>query len=342
MLGDILKYLVFATILSSCAPGFRAGLMTGLPGTSANPAENQRPPTPLGPVDNGHPHDTKDTSHHPVLPSAGNSQNDFCDKIRLKSPRFNFDLSALQDSKEKLAMTLTSAHRPDPETQNQFICRLLPIALRLNKEIFRQRLEVQRLRAKSNAGQIALPSEKLWLNELAKAYGLQRGQGAQELLARVDVIPLTLLLVQAALESNWGTSLAARQDNNFFGMHGLMKDPTCRRVTDKVCLRSFASPELGVGAYMAYMNTSIGGTSQFLVHFRSARALMRSSSQDLDAIKLARTLTAYSQLGASAYVARLGATIHAEPQIAAYEFNEQHEISEYKSGDGGVESPVLP
>lgn len=64
--------------------------------------------------------------------------------------------------------------------------------------------------------QVAIARDQaLFINELCRKY---RTQDAEELLNRVNVLPVSLMLAQGALESSWGSSRFANQANNLFGM----------------------------------------------------------------------------------------------------------------------------
>ena len=60
-------------------------------------------------------------------------------------------------------------------------------------------------------------NDLLWLNALASQYRLTEYNDYQELLRRVDILPIELILSQSANESMWGESRFARKGNNLFG-----------------------------------------------------------------------------------------------------------------------------
>ncbi len=60
-----------------------------------------------------------------------------------------------------------------------------------------------------------LPEEVQHVGELTSKY---RNTNAAQLLKRVDVVPVSLILAQGAIESSWGTSRFASLGNNLFGM----------------------------------------------------------------------------------------------------------------------------
>ena len=116
------------------------------------------------------------------------------------------------------------------------------------------------------------------------------------LLERVDAIPVSLVLAQAANESAWGTSRFAVDGNNLFGqwcyVQGCGFVPYERASDADHEVRRFRSINAGVRAYFRNLNTHPSYT-----HFRRMRARMRSQERALDPIQLAYGLASYSQRG---------------------------------------------
>ena len=117
-----------------------------------------------------------------------------------------------------------------------------------------------------------------------------------ELLVRVDIIPVSLALAQAANESAWGTSRFAREGNNIFGQWcfdegcGLVPGQRADDASHEV--RSFSSVEASVRAYFRNLNTN--PTYEYL---RELRAQMRMKGKPLDSRALAQGLLRYSERG---------------------------------------------
>ncbi len=143
--------------------------------------------------------------------------------------------------------------------------------------------------------------EREWLFDLARAYAVNTSVTSDrlitdELLLRVDVIPVSLVLAQAANESAWGTSRFALEGNNIFGQWcyeagcGIVPNRRVAGATHEV--RRFDSIEAAVRGYFLNINTHhlYGG-------FREQRALLRRLGMVLDPILLARGLDRYSQRG---------------------------------------------
>jgi Bax protein len=133
--------------------------------------------------------------------------------------------------------------------------------------------------------------------------GLDQRALVRELVRRVDELPVSLVLAQAANESAWGTSRFAREGNNIFGQWcfdegcGLIPSRRGKGATHEV--RAFASIEASVRAYFRNLNTN-----RSYEDLRELRAAMRMQDLALDAMVLARGLTRYSERGL-AYVNEL-------------------------------------
>lgn len=152
-----------------------------------------------------------------------------------------------------------------------------------------------------NGGALTVSSRD-WLLDIAARYEVAeadfgtRQAWLDELLFRVDVVPTSLALAQAANESAWGTSRFVREGNNVFGQWCF--DPGCGIVpaqrqsgaTHEV--RSFATLHDAMEAYFLNINTN--ENYQF---FRELRQTMKLQQRELDSLVLAFGLNRYSQRG---------------------------------------------
>ena len=116
------------------------------------------------------------------------------------------------------------------------------------------------------------------------------------LLRRVDVVPVALVLAQAAQESGWGTSRFALESNNLFGIWTWNEDagsvPMNRPDDATNMVRVYPDIEASVRAYLHNINIGFAYTD-----FRDLRAAMRSAGKPLDAFALAGALDRYSTAG---------------------------------------------
>ncbi|MDP2379868.1 MAG: glucosaminidase domain-containing protein [Pseudohongiella sp.] len=177
-----------------------------------------------------------------------------------------------------------------------------------NQGILRTRAALEPMWQVVSSGQRLSDVEYLTLLDIAEQYRLDAAELSErqvlaELMKRVDIIPTSLVLAQAANESAWGMSRFAREGNNIFGQWcfdagcGLVPARRGQNATHEV--RSFASIEASVNAYFLNLNTNSNYQDM-----REMRAQMRVQNRPLDSLVLARGLTRYSQRG-MAYVSEL-------------------------------------
>lgn len=129
----------------------------------------------------------------------------------------------------------------------------------------------------------------------------------QGLIVRVDIIPNSLVLAQAANESAWGTSRFAREGNNFFGQWCYSKGcgivPKRRSASARHEVKRFTSVADSVHAY--FMNINTFPSYQ---NFRRIRARLRAAEEPIDGLSLSEGLRHYSQRGMD-YIEELKAMI---------------------------------
>jgi Bax protein len=197
----------------------------------------------------------------------------------------------------------------DTDTKKQiFFDFLQPYVDAKNGEVQRQRQQLLGMMEKMRAGYVLDIEEMLFLRKLSREYevptdDLQDRDFLQLLLRRVDVIPPSLVLAQAANESAWGTSRFAQEGYNFFGQWCYEKGcglvPDRRRPSDNHEVKSFVSVEAAVHAYFQNLNTfpSYQG-------LRRIRHDLRENAQPIDGISLSEGLRSYSERG-DAYIDEL-------------------------------------
>ena len=129
---------------------------------------------------------------------------------------------------------------------------------------------------------------------------------AEQLLRRVDTIPVALALAQAAIESGWGTSRFARQGNALFGQWAWTDSAGMRPLAasnGRAVVRSFGSLLESVRAYMHNLNTHPN-----YQRFRMARQRLSPQNKSIKAGTLATYLDSYAEIG-MAYVEKLRAVM---------------------------------
>ncbi|HUH38610.1 MAG TPA: glucosaminidase domain-containing protein [Spongiibacteraceae bacterium] len=184
-----------------------------------------------------------------------------------------------------------------------FFDYLLPWVRCENDVLLHQADTVAALREQS----LLQPAQQAWLRELCQHY-LPAEQCApsvdwNELSLRVGAVPASLVLVQAANESGWGTSRFAREANNLFGQwcfaEGCGLVPFQQRDGFHYEVRHYANVSESLRSYMHNLNTHTRYQS-----FRKLRYRFRSESRQLSGVQLAEGLEGYSERG-EAYIREL-------------------------------------
>ncbi|MBF0268138.1 MAG: glucosaminidase domain-containing protein [Alphaproteobacteria bacterium] len=183
-----------------------------------------------------------------------------------------------------------------------FLRAMLPLVLSMNETIQADRKRLLAYAERVKAGLRIIPAERDWLNDLFLRYDVEDND-LFALLKRVDVIPPSLALAQAAEESGWGTSRFAQQGNALFGQwtqsEGKGLVPTERARNATYAVRSFGSLAEAVKSYAHNLNTH-----NAYAEFRDARFAAREADQPLDGYQLSEALHRYSERG-DEYVATL-------------------------------------
>jgi Bax protein len=135
--------------------------------------------------------------------------------------------------------------------------------------------------------------EKQNLLLIQKRYKLNPKDALETYLYYVDIIPPSLVLAQAAVESGWGKSRFVKQANNIFGQwtwsgKGLV--PNSRDSGKKHKIKIFDSLQSSVRGYMINLNVGWG-----YKNFRDLRNHLRISKAPISGIVLSKTLINYSQ-----------------------------------------------
>lgn len=173
--------------------------------------------------------------------------------------------------------------------KKQFIATILPLILRVNELILEDRAKIERLMSQDDFTQ----DDEAWLLQIAQEYRLEAKTTAHinfpKLLLRVDTIPPSLALAQAAIESGWGTSRFAQQANALYGQWtwsdndsaGLV--PLGREEGQRHRIKSFPYLIQSVSSYALNLNSHVAYTD-----LRKNRAINPNS------INLTNSLIAYS------------------------------------------------
>jgi Bax protein len=177
-----------------------------------------------------------------------------------------------------------------------FIKSTLTLISRVNALIEQERQRVISLRDQIVMGQKLALEDSAWLSITAERYGLE-SVDLGELLKRVDIVPPSLAIAQAAEESGWGTSRFAREGNALFGQRAYREHkkgivPKKRPDGSKFRVRAFDHLIDGVKAYAHNLNSHFAYEA-----FRDRRAVMRTVTDHIDGYTLAGSLLRYSERG---------------------------------------------
>ena len=171
-----------------------------------------------------------------------------------------------------------------------FIQIVLPLIIEENNNIKLDRNTLFTIINKSNNSN----SEKQWLEKKYKQYGVKSGD-LSSLKIRMDEIPVSLAIAQAAKETGWGTSRFALEGNALFGQwtwsgEGLKPKEAKEGENHKVM--KFNILQASVRAYQRNINTH-----STYKDFRKARAKLRDNNKPLDSIELSKHLNKYAETG---------------------------------------------
>ena len=179
------------------------------------------------------------------------------------------------------------------EKKRIFIMVMLPLVLAANENILSDRVQLLYLKSSVDMGQELSVADEAWLNDLAELYYVD-DVDLDTLVARVDVIPPSLVLAQAALESGWGTSRFAHEGNAVFGQRSWNEDdgivPEARRSDETHVVKSFDGLKDSVLAYLVNLNRH--GAYR---HLRQIRTALHSENLPLDGWTLAAGLDDYAE-----------------------------------------------
>ena len=171
-----------------------------------------------------------------------------------------------------------------------FIQIVLPLIIEENNNIKLDRNTLFTIINKSDNSN----SEKQWLEKKYKQYGVKSGD-LSTLKIRMDEIPVSLAIAQAAKETGWGTSRFALEGNALFGQwtwsgEGLKPKEAKEGESHKVM--KFNILQASVRAYQRNINTH-----STYKDFRKARAKLRDNNKPLDSIELSKYLNKYAETG---------------------------------------------
>jgi len=176
------------------------------------------------------------------------------------------------------------------ERKDLFIQIILPLVIKENNYIKLDRKKLFSILNKNNN----TSAEKKWLSSKFKQYGVVNND-LSTLKIRMDEVPISMTIAQAAKETGWGTSRFAQEGNALFGQWtwsgaGIKPSGAEDNTTHKVM--KFNVLQASVKAYQRNLNTHSSYRD-----FRRARAELRDKKKKLDSIILSEYLDKYAETG---------------------------------------------
>ena len=212
-------------------------------------------------------------------------------KYDLKSIRLGQSVKPIYLSKLPKDLKKIKSTNKRKET---FIKIVMPLILIENEKIIEDRNKLFKILNK----QSNTMGEKVWLKRRFKDYDI-KGEDISELKLRLDIIPTSIAIAQAAKESGWGTSRFALEGNAMYGQWtwgGDGIEPSQKDKKKEHKILKFPKLQSSVSAYMKNLNTHRGYSE-----FRKERSKIREKNKTVEGIDLVKYLYNYAQTG-SEYV----------------------------------------
>ena len=185
------------------------------------------------------------------------------------------DLNKLGDTKDKREL---------------FIKILLPLILDENEKILADRKKLFKILGKN----FNSPGERVWLKRRFKEYKVE-DQDTAKLKMRMDIIPVSIALAQAANESGWGTSRFALEGNALFGQWTWSKKGISPKNKDPDKTHKVLQFQILKASVRAYKNNL--NTHNAYKEFREVRAQLRQEDKKINGLKLTKYLHKYASIG---------------------------------------------
>ena len=184
------------------------------------------------------------------------------------------------------------------QSKKDFVKTLLPLISYQNQNILLDRSKLEELKASLIDNNTLSKTNLKFLNKISKKYRIKTENKhkydlVNELLNRVDIIPNSIVLAQAANESGWGKSRFAREFNALFGEYtydysdGVI--PLLREEGEKHLVKTFTSVDRSVQSYFNNLNSHYAYKD-----FRKVREIMREKNNFSNIKLLVEELDSYA------------------------------------------------
>ena len=174
--------------------------------------------------------------------------------------------------------------------KDTFIKIVMPLILDENNKISENRKKLFKILGKQNNSR----GERVWLKRRFEDYGI-KNEDVTALKIKMDVIPVSIAIAQAAKESGWGTSRFALEGNAMFGQWTWGKkgiSPLKREKNKDHKILIFPILRSSVKAYINNLNTHNGYRE-----FREKRAELRRKNKKISGVVLVKYLHNYAATG---------------------------------------------
>ena len=208
----------------------------------------------------------------------------------------NYDLKAVRAGQKVKPIYLTKLPKDlktlgDTKTKRElFIKIVLPLILHENEKIIDDRKRLFKILGKN----FNSPGEKVWLNRRFKEYKI-KDKDLAELKMRMDIIPVSIAVAQAANESGWGTSRFALEGNALFGQWTWSKKGISPKNKDPDQSHKILQFQILKASVRAYKNNL--NTHNAYKEFREVRAKLRQSGTTITGLALIKYLKRYASIG---------------------------------------------
>lgn len=174
-----------------------------------------------------------------------------------------------------------------------FVKTILPIIFLENEKVLAERNKILEWWTDTDGELIMRDYWPDWLKSISEKY-LYEGENIGDLLMSVDIVPISLAVSQAAIESGWGTSRYAREGNAVFGQYTYKEDlgilPKDRPDEEKFLIRKFQTISDSTASYIKNLNTHYAYKD-----FRENRKKIRMNGEKISGISLVKHLINYSE-----------------------------------------------
>jgi Bax protein len=207
----------------------------------------------------------------------------------------NYDLKSIRNGQKVKPIYLTKLPKDlktlgDTKTKRElFIKIILPLILNENEKIIEDRKKLFKVLGKN----FNTVGERVWLKRRFREYKIE-DQDLAKLKMRMDIIPVSIAIAQAANESGWGTSRFALEGNALFGQWTWSKkgiSPKNKDPDQNHKILQFQILKASVRAYKNNLNTH-----NAYQEFREARAKIRQEGKEINGLDLIKYLKNYAAI----------------------------------------------